>query len=150
MTYPAIRRRLLIFVCGALIISGAAGFFAFRQPSGAFPIAVHIGERTYALEIADTDIERTTGLGGREELCETCGMLFVFDHPGRHAFWMKGMRFPIDIVWLSGEDVVFVAHGVSPDLDGTINPEVAADRVIEFRAGAAQAVDAGETLRFSY
>lgn len=149
MASPAIRKRFLVLACGALIISGA-GFFASRQPTGVFPKAVHIGERAYALEIADTGIERTMGLGGRDALCEACGMLFVFDRPGRHAFWMQGMRFPIDIVWLLGDQVVFVARAVSPDLAGTIDPAVSADRVIELPSGAAQAVDAGETLRFSY
>jgi uncharacterized protein len=28
------------------------------------------------------------------------GMLFVFDVPGRYAFWMKNVRAPLDIIWL--------------------------------------------------
>ena len=27
-------------------------------------------------------------------------MLFVFDRDDFHAFWMKDMNFPIDIIWL--------------------------------------------------
>ena len=64
---------------------------------------------------------------------------------------MKGMRFPIDIVWLSQRGCrLRSGTGVSPSLDGYVRfRKVSADRVIEFRAGAAQPLDAGETLRFS-
>lgn len=114
------------------------------------PQAVRLGEKTYALEIADTAIERAEGLGGRDSLCVACGMLFVFEKPGRYAFWMKDMRFPLDIVWLLGDRVVFVARGVRPDFSGTINPGVSADRVLELRAGTTEAVGTGEAARFLY
>jgi uncharacterized membrane protein (UPF0127 family) len=30
-------------------------------------------------------------------------MLFVFPQTGRHGFWMKGMRFPLDFVWIADD-----------------------------------------------
>lgn len=112
--------------------------------------AVRIGERKYVLEIADSDVKRQKGLGGRESLCEECGMLFVFEQPGQHAFWMKDMRFPLDIIWLLSDEAVFVARDVSPDFSGIIEPNVFADRVIEVNAGAARDLNAGERVKFSY
>ena len=59
--------------------------------------------RKLPVEIADTPEKREQGLSGRESLPEGSGMLFIFENPATYGFWMKEMRFPIDIVWLSGE-----------------------------------------------
>jgi uncharacterized membrane protein (UPF0127 family) len=63
---------------------------------------------------------------------------------------MKDMRFPLDIIWLSGETVVFVEQDVQPDFSGIIEPPVSADRVIEVNAGKADDLDAGDKVMFSY
>ena len=61
---------------------------------------IQIGATTITAEIADTQEKRELGLSGRPALPADQGMLFVFDQPGRHGFWMKDVNFPIDIVWL--------------------------------------------------
>ena len=40
------------------------------------------------------------GLAVKNQLKENEAMLFVFEKPGKHSFWMKDMKFPIDIIWL--------------------------------------------------
>lgn len=139
---------------GVPLVLLCAGIFflsdAEKAAENSFPQTVLIGEERYALEMADTDSERGKGLGGRDSLCEACGMLFVFESPGRYAFWMKDMRFPLDIIWLSGETVVFVEQDVQPDFSGIIEPPVSADRVIEVNAGKADDLDAGDKVMFSY
>jgi len=40
------------------------------------------------------------GLSQRERIPEGSGMLFVLDAAKEHAFWMKGMRFPLDIIFI--------------------------------------------------
>lgn len=109
---------------------------------------VTIEEKGYSLEVADSDAEREKGLGKRESLCAECGMLFVFEQPGRYAFWMKDMRFPLDIIWLLGDEVVFVAHEVQPNFLGMLDPAVSADRVIEVNAGVANDLNVGEWVKF--
>ena len=54
-------------------------------------------------EVADTDASRQQGLMFRENLPEGQGMLFVFGTEGRYGFWMKNMKFPIDIIWIDQE-----------------------------------------------
>lgn len=51
-------------------------------------------------EIADTDVKRQQGLMFREGLPEDAGMLFIFEEEARYSFWMKNMRFPLDIIWI--------------------------------------------------
>jgi uncharacterized membrane protein (UPF0127 family) len=69
--------------------------------------------------VADTAAARGLGLGERDSLDPNRGMLFVFPQASQHAFWMKGMRFPLDFVWISEElRVVDLLEGVPPPEDG--------------------------------
>lgn len=144
-----------LFFAGAiaiLILLGASFWFLIKTNKSSDQVyrftRVAIGEKKYHLEIADSNVEREKGLGGRESLCKECGMLFVFEKHGQYAFWMKDMRFSLDIIWLSGDEVVFVAHDVSPDFSGVIESGIFADRVIEVNAGAANNIKEGERVKF--
>lgn len=152
MLYLSAKKQLLIFFGGALIVSGGVVWLhTFRQATdGIVPKAVSIGGQTYVLEIADTDIERARGLSGRDSLCQECGMLFVFEKRGQYAFRMKDMRFPLDIVWILGDTVVFVAREASPNGSYVLGPAVLADKVLEVNAGAVEDLEAGERVRFLY
>jgi uncharacterized protein len=66
-------------------------------------------------DIAANDVQRTKGLAVKDHLNETEGMLFVFSTPGNYAFWMKDMKFPIDIIWLdANKTVVHIEHSLAP------------------------------------
>lgn len=142
------KRALLVFVTLIVVVLMAIPvFWVYRRES--VGERVWIDNEMYVLESADTEALRQKGLGGRGTLCETCGMLFVFDRPDRYAFWMKDMRFPLTVIWLAGEQVVFIARDVAPDFPGVISPPVPADRVIEINAGRARALNHGDQVRFS-
>lgn len=136
-----------------MILVGGLVFWYDRQEKAIRPFlpeTVLMDGKTYVLEIADTDEERSRGLSGRDQLCEHCAMLFVFPYAAPQSFWMKGMRFPLDVVWLYGETVVHVEHRLSPDDEQRVySPDVPADRVLEFRAGEAADLEPGEQVRFS-
>lgn len=67
-------------------------------------------------EIVTSEGAKARGLSGRSEIPENYGMLFVFDTPAKHGFWMKDMLASIDIIWLSNEGVVLdIEDSVSPD-----------------------------------
>lgn len=95
--------------------------------------------KVFRIELAETAQKRELGLGGRDALCEGCGMVFVFAQSGRYPFWMKGMRFPLDIIWWQSEDgrIVHIEKNISPDFKGTLDPQAGADRVLEIGAGSA-------------
>jgi hypothetical protein len=40
------------------------------------------------------------GLAVKNQLKENEAMLFIFEESAKHSFWMKDMKFPIDIIWL--------------------------------------------------
>ncbi|MCC6290679.1 DUF192 domain-containing protein [Candidatus Nomurabacteria bacterium] len=72
------------------------------------------------LELAQTPEEMTRGLSGREGLPEDSGMLFVYPEDTVPAFWMKDMRFPIDIIWL---DKNWMVVGIEKNLLPSTYPQ---------------------------
>ena len=51
-------------------------------------------------EIADDKDELEKGLMFREKLEKNSGMLFIFKNEKYHAFWMKNMLIPLDMIFI--------------------------------------------------
>lgn len=104
-------------------------------------VTVRIGEAGFQVEIADNPVSQAQGLSGRESLPVENGMLFVFQKSDIQKFWMKDMKFPIDIIWIKENRVVGIIVGAEPEtgLDYEIysSPEPV-DKVLEVNAGQAQ------------
>jgi uncharacterized protein len=78
---------------------------------------VNIAGQNIKVDLALTGSEQEQGLSGREGLKDNEGMLFVFAKPGEYSFWMKDMKFPIDIIWLSeGLKVIYIKDNALPEL----------------------------------
>ena len=56
--------------------------------------------KTIEVEIANSSRELARGLMFRESLEPDRGMWFVFPDDGLRVFWMKNVRFPIDIIFI--------------------------------------------------
>ncbi len=70
----------------------------------------------YSIEVADSHSERTKGLAYRESLNNSTGMLFVYTEESRPAFWMNGMQFNIDMIWINANHkIVDISKNVSPE-----------------------------------
>jgi uncharacterized protein len=52
-------------------------------------------------DIALTDKQVQDGLAIKNSMTENEGMLFFLGEPRKAPFWMKNMKFPIDIIWLN-------------------------------------------------
>src|SRR3990167_7225929 len=93
-------------------------------------------------KIADEPKEQQTGLADYSSLALDEGMLFVFDQSKRHTFWMKDMKFAIDIIWIDNQKkIVDVARNVPVELDKSdkeltkYSPKSEAKYVLEINAG---------------
>ena len=64
-------------------------------------IYVKIGDAVIVAEVASTPEERGKGLSGRKYMSDGRGMLFYYSESNPKAFWMTGMLFAIDIVWIA-------------------------------------------------
>lgn len=101
-----------------------------------------VNNQTYKLLLADDEKERMQGLSKRNNLAKDTGMLFVFEKKDRYAFWMKDMRFPIDLIYIDDGKVVDVIENAKPPIDNNnvlgiqvIKPKNAANYVLEINAG---------------
>ena len=97
-----------------------------------------IKEQNIKVELAETEQERIKGLSGRENLCDNCGILFIFNKEDFHSFWMKEMKFPIDIIWINNDKIVQITKNA--DLTQaknipTYTPKQKANKVLEVNAG---------------
>ena len=120
---------------------------------------VLIADATFDAEIASTPAERARGLSGREALPPGSGMLFLFETGQIPTIWMKGMMFPLDIVWIGRECVVVDADvdvpvplPGAPDSDLALyTPAAPAAYALELNAGvvARSGVRVGDGVSFS-
>ena len=114
---------------------------------------IEIRGRTLDVEVADGGQEQRKGLGERDALAWDTGMYFPYAKPGFYGFWMKGMRFSIDIVFLRAGRIVDLYPQVPFERGGngpTIRPRSLVDAVLEVPAGyaAASGWQIGDRIRF--
>jgi len=119
--------------------------------------AVTLGNSELTVLVSDTPQEREQGLSGRNSLEPYDGMLFLFPEPGRYSFWMKNMRFPIDIVWIRDSRIIGVTESIPPPEAGTPDSELeiyrspdAIDSALEVFAGNARRLELskGQSIEF--
>jgi len=101
---------------------------------------VNINGSNLVAAVADTPLERERGLAGTHTLNDKSGVYFVFDDSDTHAFWMKGMTIPIDIIWMDeNNQIVYIEENVQPNTyPKTYQPPVPAKYVLEVAAGYVQ------------
>ncbi|MDD2941495.1 MAG: DUF192 domain-containing protein [bacterium] len=91
-----------------------------------------------SVEIADTELSRQHGLMFRRELCENCGMLFIFPDEDFRAFWMKDTYLSLDIIFIREDgQVINIANGTIPFSTRKIPSTAPAKYVLEVKAGDA-------------
>lgn len=106
--------RMIFFLLPFLCLAGAVfGLYVLinKTNSKLSSYNVSIGGKTFTVELADTILTRTRGLSGRENLPDDSGMLFTFPSSTRNGFWMKDMKFAIDIVWIGKSSPSHVLPG---------------------------------------
>ena len=66
--------------------------------------------------VADTRHEQVQGLSGTDALPEETGLLFAYDEEAAdRAIVMRGMNYPIDIVFIGGSGTVTTIHSATPE-----------------------------------
>lgn len=129
---------LLVLVGGMLFTQNyfkKGDFFLFKKD----PTAT-INSHTFKLRVADSQKDREIGLSETESLAENQGMIFIFDKPDYYSFWMKNMKFPIDIIFINKDNIVMIQNNVQPPTTPTESPIIysptkPSDKVLEIQAG---------------
>ena len=131
---------LAIFFIGDFLFSGRENqFFPLKNLKEENIIYKNIamGDSVIKAEIALSEEEKRKGLSGRKFLPEDAGMLFIFDKPNLYVFWMKEMKFPIDIIWIGDNlEIIDITENLNPDsYPRTFFPSKPAQFVVEVNAG---------------
>ena len=117
--------------------------------------AVSINGQRVNVELAQTVAERSRGLSGRASLKPNTGMLFVFDEPTMPNFWMKDMRFPLDLIWIADQTVVGITRNVPLPTSTVLlhyTPDQPVSHVLEVNAGwtTSHGVKTGDLVEFFF
>ncbi len=146
---------IAIFCIALILIAGLFVFLESTEPVERINPSryLRIEDLLIRVEIAHTAEARAQGLSGTTALNAGEGMLFVFDSDGQHAFWMKDMLIPIDIIWADvNGSVIHIEHALSPETyPQSFMPPLPARYVLEVPAGFAleHGIGVGSKLEFS-
>lgn len=134
-----------VFIVCAIFLAAALIFGVLFLVSGSLFLntddvktkRLKIGKTEIFVYLADTKEEQLRGLSGGEMLEEGEGMLFVFETNDFHPIWMRGMKFPIDIIWIDEEfTVVDIQENVLPSsFPEVFTPDVQSRFILETNAG---------------
>lgn len=148
----------IILLFGLLIIVGLGIAFAQKYPVQTLfkQTTAVVNNSTFNLTLAKSQKEKEVGLSEKKSLEQNSGMLFIFEKPDLYSFWMKNMKFPIDIIFIKDNKVVTVYPNAKPptnteDSSLTIyKPEEPADKVLEINAGLTEKnnIKKGDEIKF--
>ena len=107
------------------------------------------GERSFTIEIADSEDERQRGLMFRQDMDDDHGMLFVFDEQREVGFWMKDTPMALDLVFIGQDGVIKAVKQGEPLSEAIITPGQPVRFVLELKAGIAanNDIERGDRVR---
>lgn len=147
----------VLLVVVIIIFALSRGTNLLQFGTGTKGATAKIENKTYKLILTKTDAERIKGLSGRNSLAAGEGMLFTFSQKNKYAFWMKGMKFPIDIIYIDDNKVVdFVENAPAPSSGQDAStlpiykPSSPANYVLEINANeiTKNKIKKGDTVEF--
>jgi len=152
--FPVRAAFLLLALVPALLLAACGS----GDADGVERITVSVAGLTIDAEVACTPEQRGLGLGFREAIGHGEGMLFVYDDANLASFWMRGMQFPLDFIWIDAErTVVDLTLDVPPPEPGTADedlpryvPAAPVRYVLEVNAGVVRegSVAIGDAVTF--
>ena len=134
---------LLLIVIGAILLAQKylkINIFSLPGKNSTAAITtVTINNYTFKVKVAKSQKEQEIGLSETDQLPQDQGMIFIFDKPDYYSFWMKNMKFPIDIIYINNDKIVTVKSNAQP-LVKQENPIIykptdPTDKVLEINAG---------------
>jgi uncharacterized membrane protein (UPF0127 family) len=154
-------RNVLLAAGAVVVIVAALGFYlgtpqlaadqAMRLPVDPAPLIAETatGERSFTIEIADDQSERSKGLMFRQTMDDDHGMLFVFQENRPLGFWMKNTPMPLDLIFIAQDGSVVAILPGEPFSEAQISPGEPARFVLELKRGTAEraGIKGGDFLR---
>jgi uncharacterized membrane protein (UPF0127 family) len=123
-----------------LVILIVFGFISLLLLKPLFKPFVKINGQVFYVDVAKTEYQKEIGLGIYDRLPEKRGMVFPYSTAGRYDFWMKGMKFPIDIIYIKDDRIVETYNNLPNPKSGSeapilVRPHQDINYVLEINAG---------------
>jgi uncharacterized membrane protein (UPF0127 family) len=126
---------------GVLLVTllGLAGGAGGKEvsPQGNPWVWVSIGHVKIKAEAVSTSGKLYLGLSYRRNLPEGRGMLFIMPTVEKQIFCMRGMRFPLDLIWIVDGRVAGITRNVPPTFPGELPSPRPVNFVLEVPGGFA-------------
>ena len=138
-------KKILLVITILLIVIGAIrftqGYLKGNEPSlfKKTPI-ITINSHNFKVAVAASQKEQEIGLSETESLQQDQGMIFLFQKPDYYSFWMRNMKFPIDIIYINNDTIVTIKDNAQAPKGSNDNltiytPTSHSDKVLEIQAG---------------
>lgn len=121
--------------CSASVAAALLALAAACSSAAAAGLPLRIGQHTFQAELAATPRERERGLMGRARLAPDGAMLFVFDAPGRHCFWMRNTPLPLSIAFIDDRGRISSLADMQPFSDAMHCPAAEVRYALEVAQG---------------
>jgi uncharacterized membrane protein (UPF0127 family) len=120
------------------------------SPYGNPLLTLTLGGVQVKAEVVQSPEKIYLGLSYRPELPEGQGMLFLMPGLEVQYFCMRGMQFPLDIIWIKEGWVTGLAKNVPADFSGQVASPGPVDRVLEVPAGFSdrQGIRVGDPVKW--
>jgi uncharacterized membrane protein (UPF0127 family) len=136
----SLNKIIIGFIIILLIFSGIIVFQINKTPAPKSKVT--IDKHDFAVELATTSAQQQLGLSGRASMPKNQGMLFIFQTANRYPFWMKDMKFNLDMIFINNNKIVSIFQNVPAPKNAklpTYAPSSPANEVLELNAGIAKA-----------
>jgi len=101
-------------------------------------LPLRVGLHAFQTEVAATPAARARGLMGRTHLSADAAMLFVFEAPGRHCFWMRDTPLPLTIAFIDAAGRILAIADMAPRSEAMHCPPGDIRYALEVRQGEFQ------------
>src|SRR5664279_5416086 len=135
----SVRAWLWVPVAAALALCALSGPGAQAASIQPLEIVTRNGVQVFAVEMATTEEEKTTGLMYRKELPDGKGMLFDFTPEQEVSMWMKNTFISLDMIFIRADGrILRIAENTEPQSTRIISSGGLAKGVLEVIAGTAR------------
>jgi len=141
---------LLLFIC--LLVLAVIRLNPYQNKS-----YIVIDNKKFYVDVAKTQTEQEKGLAIYNSLPQDKGMIFPFKTADYYAFWMKDMKFSIDIIYIRGNKIIDIFKSVpvqksDEEMLSIVKPKDKADIVLEINAGLSKKYNfkIGDLVQINY
>ncbi|MGY0198730.1 DUF192 domain-containing protein [Leptothrix sp. BB-3] len=127
-----LRRAMLAWVAALASLIAAP---ALAQSQQLPTIELSLGMHRIEAEVAGNAAQRQIGLMNRPTMPPNHGMLFVFEGPDMHCFWMRNTLLPLSIAFLAADGRIVNIEDMAPQTDTSHCPREPVRFALEMNQG---------------